>query len=206
MSENPLLGDRVPTQNTKRSPVLDQILDSLREHSALAGVVGAYLASSVLLRLIHGHEVPQPIQLDTFKIWITYTIIALSFPTAYHLVRFHLAYLQDGTRKSAKDRGTLVECWESYRTRHFTVYRISGVIVACALLSVLMTTFLAYKRAIPLFNSFTWDPTFMRADRTVHMGQDPWRLLHPVFGSVTATALLDWLYVLWLRIIPVVIA
>jgi hypothetical protein len=206
VSETPLLEERVRAQNAKRSRVLDQILDSLREHAALTALVGAYAAFAVLLWLLHGHEVLQPIGLDTLKIWATYTTIALSFPIAYHLVRFHLAYFRDRGREGAKDCGTLVECWESYRTRYFTVHRISGVIVACALLSVLMTTFIAYKRAIPLFNPFTWDPTFMRADRAVHMGRDPWRLLQPVFGSVTATAILDWLYVLWLRIIPVIIA
>jgi hypothetical protein len=78
--------------------------------------------------------------------------------------------------------------------------------VACAILSIFMTSFLAYKRAIPLFHPFAWDLAFMRADRAVHLGTHPWEMLQPLFGSVSATVVIDWVYVLWLRTIPLVIA
>ena len=78
--------------------------------------------------------------------------------------------------------------------------------MACAILSLFMTSFLAYKRAIPLFHPFAWDLAFMRADRAVHLGTHPWKMLQPLFGSVSATVVIDWIYVLWLRTIPLVIA
>ncbi len=185
---------------------LDQALAALREHRALGVIVLAYLALCYVVRLIFGFEALAPIGLSTLRIWLTYTLIALSFPTAYHLIRFHLHHFREPGGARGTGRGGLVRQWVQYRRQHFSVFRIAGVIVACAILSILMTTFLAYKRAIPLFHPFAWDLAFMRADRAVHLGTHPWELLQPLFGGVSATVVIDWVYVLWLRTIPLVIA
>ena len=146
-----------------------------------------------------------PIDRSTLKIWLTYGMIALSFPTAYHLIRFHLRYLREPAG-AQEGRGGLVEQWEAYRREHFSVFRITGVIVACGILSILMTTFIGFKRAIPLFQPFAWDLAFMRADHAVHLGTHPWELLQPLFGTASVTVIIDWVYVLWLMTIPLVIA
>lgn len=185
----------------------DQVVRSLREHRSLALIVLVYVALCYVLRLIFGYETLAPIDGDTLQIWFTYTMIALSFPTAYHLIRFHLLYLRgrSGVLDGGRGHG-LVQQWVEYSRQHFSVFRIAGVIVACAILSVFVTAFLAYKRAIPLFHPFAWDLAFMQADRAVHLGTHPWELLQPFFGGATATAIIDWIYVLWLRSIPLVIA
>jgi hypothetical protein len=188
------------------SSALDQVLASLREHRALAVIVLAYVAVCYLLRLIFGYDVLAPIGRSTLRVWSIYTLIALSFPIAYHLIRFQLSYSRKPTGARGEGRGGLAQRWAQYRRQHFSVFRISGVIVACAILSIFMTTFLAYKRAIPLFHPFAWDLAFMRADRAVHLGTHPWEMLQPLFGSVSATVVIDWVYVLWLRTIPLVIA
>ena len=185
---------------TATRPPREQLWAAFREHRALAVIVGAYLGACYLLRLLTDYEVMAPIDLSTLEIWFTYSTIALGLPVGYHLIRFHVGYFRN------RSDGPLVEAWEAYRRRHFSVVRIGGVVVACAILSVLMTTFLAYKRAIPLFHPFSWDLAFMRADRAVHLGTHPWELLQPLFGSVAATVTIDWVYVLWLRSIPLVIA
>jgi len=188
------------------SSALDQVLASLREHRALAVIVLAYVAACYLLRLIFGYDVLAPIGRGTLRVWFSYTLIALSFPIAYHLIRFQLSYSRKPAGARGEGRGGLVGQWAQYHRQHFSVFRISGVVVACAILSLFMTSFLAYKRAIPLFHPFAWDLAFMRADRAVHLGTHPWKMLQPLFGSVSATVVIDWIYVLWLRTIPLVIA
>jgi hypothetical protein len=66
--------------------------------------------------------------------------------------------------------------------------------------AVLMPAFSAMKSSIPLFNSFSWDPVWVSADRMVH-GTDPWRLLQPVFGFPIVTSLLSVAYHAWLFIV-----
>jgi hypothetical protein len=156
--------------------------------------------------LTFGHEVLQPIERSTAAIWWTYLLIALAFPIAYHLVRFNAAYFKNVRTVPADRRASLAESWEAYRSDHFSAFRFGGVVVACTLLAIVMSTFMAYKRAIPLFNPFSWDPAFMQLDRALHFGRDPWLWLQPLFGNVTATWAIDKIYILWLRSIPLVLA
>jgi len=188
------------------SSAREQALASLREHRPLALVVALYVGACYALRLAFGYEVLNPIERSTFVIWSTYTLIALAFPIAYHLVRFNVAYMRSRRGSAGGQAGSLVRSWESYRRQHFSIFRLTGVVVACALLAMLMSTFMAYKRAIPLFNPFSWDPAFAGLDRDLHFGVDPWRLLQPFFGNVPGTVAIDKVYILWLRSIPLVIA
>ena len=192
--------------DTQRGGARQQLLASLREHKALAAVTAAYVGVCYLLRLVYGYEVLRPIERSTVVIWWTYLLIALAFPVAYHLIRFNVRYYRTGRGEPAGRRARLAESWEAYRREHFSVHRLGGVLVACTLLAIVMSTFMAYKRAIPLFNPFSWDPAFMRLDRALHLGRDPWIWLQPIFGNVAGTWAIDKIYILWLRTIPLVLA
>ena len=194
------------TPTAERSSSLGQVFASFREHRALASIVLAYAAICYLLRLIFGYVVLAPIDLTTLEIWFTYSALALGFAGSYHLIRFHVRYFRNRAAAGRHGFDPLVKQWERYRVEHFSAFRLTGVVVACGILSVLMTTFLAYKKAIPLFHPFSWDLAFMEADRAVHLGTHPWELLQPLFGSLTATVIIDWIYLLWIRSIPLVIA
>ena len=175
------------------------------EHKSLAIVVAAYTAACYLLHLAFGFAVLRPIDRSTVAIWWTYLLIALAFPIAYHLLRFNMQQFRS-RRAQAGERVGLARSWDAYRRVHFSAFRFGGVIVACTLMAILMSTFMAYKRAIPLFNPFAWDPAFMRLDRAVHFGRDPWILLQPLFGNVPGIWTIDKIYILWLRSIPLVLA
>lgn len=69
-------------------------------------------------------------------------------------------------------------------------------------LIVFMPAFSAMKSAIPLFNEYTWDKTFILIDRTIH-GTDPWRILQPIFGLPIFTAAISAIYHLWILLIYV---
>lgn len=62
---------------------------------------------------------------------------------------------------------------------------------------VLLPYFSKMKSAIPLFNDYTWDATFIAWDRAIFFGHDAWEVLQPVLGFPIVTALLALLYHLW---------
>lgn len=71
------------------------------------------------------------------------------------------------------------------------------------LLSVIfMPSFSAMKSAISLFNDFTWDQSWIELDHVLH-GQDPWRLLQPVFGHPLITSIISMAYHGWVLLIYV---
>lgn len=63
-----------------------------------------------------------------------------------------------------------------------------------------MPGFSVMKSAIPLFNPYHWDATFIALDHQIH-GADPWRLLQPILGHPIVTSLLSVVYHLWVLLI-----
>lgn len=70
-----------------------------------------------------------------------------------------------------------------------------------AVLIVFLPFFSAMKSAIPLFNIYSWDRTFIEIDRALFLGHDPWQLLQPVLGYPIITAALALFYHLWFLLI-----
>jgi membrane-associated phospholipid phosphatase len=68
------------------------------------------------------------------------------------------------------------------------------------MLTVMMPLFSGIKGAIPLFNAYSWDQTFIDLDRSIH-GTDAWLLLQPVLGYPIVTSILSQLYHLWILLI-----
>lgn len=62
---------------------------------------------------------------------------------------------------------------------------------------VLLPFFSKMKAAIPLFNEYSWDNTFVHWDRAIFFGYDAWEVLQPVIGYPVITAFLALLYQLW---------
>lgn len=60
--------------------------------------------------------------------------------------------------------------------------------------------FSSMKSAIPLFNAYSWDQTFIDLDIALH-GQDAWRLIHPLVGYPIVTFALSIFYQLWILLI-----
>ena len=56
------------------------------------------------------------------------------------------------------------------------------------------------KSAIPLFNDYGWDGTFINWDIALH-GRDAWRVLQPFIGFPLITSLLSIAYHLWILLI-----
>ncbi|MEL6878661.1 MAG: phosphatase PAP2 family protein [Pseudomonadota bacterium] len=67
------------------------------------------------------------------------------------------------------------------------------LVVATALLPY----FSKMKSAIPLFNEYSWDETFIQWDQAIFFGYDAWEVIQPVLGFPIVTAFLAFLYHLW---------
>lgn len=67
-------------------------------------------------------------------------------------------------------------------------------------LAAMMPAFSAVKSSISLFHPFSWDPTLIALDRTIH-GTDPWKLLQPLMGYPDVTWLASQSYHAWFALI-----
>lgn len=65
------------------------------------------------------------------------------------------------------------------------------------LFATLMPSFNAFKQMILPAAGFRFDPLFADMDRLLFLGTDPWRVTHGLFGSPTATFLIDKAYHGW---------
>jgi hypothetical protein len=85
---------------------------------------------------------------------------------------------------------------ERYTSPSARAFALSGAAML-AVCIVLLPYFSKMKAAIPLFNQYTWDATFIAWDRAIFFGHDAWTLMQPVLGYPVVTALLALLYQVW---------
>lgn len=186
-----------------KAGIWGQVRSSVGENAPLLAVVGTYILTCLGVRVATGHPDLAPINDTTVAVVWRYLFVAAALPLGYHLFHFLLTRLR---RADDPRRASPIEEWAEYRSRHFSVHRVVGLLIACLSLAALLSTFWSFKKVLPAFSPFVWDPSLMRLDRAVHFGNDPWALLHPMLGHPAATLVLDRLYYLWFIFIPLMIA
>ena len=77
---------------------------------------------------------------------------------------------------------------------------VTGLMTVLAIIAF-SSSFNMVKSAIPLFTPYTWDPALIAADRALHFGYDPWRLLHPLLGYPLVSSALSIAYHFWFLLI-----
>lgn len=90
---------------------------------------------------------------------------------------------------------------KAYYTSPKVTHAVIGGTPLLAVAVFLMPYFSMMKSAIPLFNDYSWDATFIAWDRALFFGQDAWAFVQPVLGFPAITALLALLYHLWILLI-----
>ncbi len=90
----------------------------------------------------------------------------------------------------------LLTLWQ-YETTPVRIDRVIQAMPVIIALCLFMPLFSAMKSAIPLFNEFQWDQTFIEWDRAL-FGMDAWRLFYPALFSPLILALIAFLYHLWI--------
>ncbi|MFN2101029.1 phosphatase PAP2 family protein [Altererythrobacter sp. MF3-039] len=89
---------------------------------------------------------------------------------------------------------------QRHGNRAWLVWIIGGLPIV-AISVGLLPLFSNMKGMIPYFTDYTWDQTFIDWDRALFFGQDPWRLLWPIFGNSYVTALIGVFYHLWILLL-----
>ncbi len=70
-------------------------------------------------------------------------------------------------------------------------------LVPLLLLPTFISLFSSLKSIIHLVQPFYLDEFFMKADRFVHFGIDPWRITHSIFGTASLSVMMNFFYNLW---------
>lgn len=65
---------------------------------------------------------------------------------------------------------------------------------------VLFSTYTSIKSMIPDINPFSWDEFWADADKFIHFGVDPWKILHPLLGYPPVSKTVNLIYNYWLFI------
>jgi hypothetical protein len=79
---------------------------------------------------------------------------------------------------------------------------VHGILLMAATILIFSTV----KTAIPSIQPFRWDEPFMRLDRAIFAGVDPWIVLNSIFGHPYFTGALAIFYNLWIVVVTVVLS
>jgi hypothetical protein len=167
-----------------------------QEQRALVGLVVAYTVLVAIGEWALGLPVPLG-NVGFANFYFVFALAALSYvPGALLWARVQVRE-PDG-RWMASWRAWPLALVE-FRHRYFNRYRLGTVVVVSATILLLLRTYSSWKPLIPLIKPYgELDVSLMRLDRLMHLGNDPWRLLHPWLGHTFVTLAVDLLYALWL--------
>lgn len=85
--------------------------------------------------------------------------------------------------------------WSRLESGPLSLSRTLAAGIALVLFSTFFDWFIAFKRSIPLLRPFSFDPALAAVDHALHLGNDPWTLLHPLLGHAGVTAAIQVVYV-----------
>ena len=89
--------------------------------------------------------------------------------------------------------------WEDVRG-YISARRLLGAAPVLLLMPVFFSAFTMMKNTLPVLVPFYLDPWLAEADRNLHFGVDPWRLLDPILGSAFMTMAISFFYKIWFMI------
>jgi hypothetical protein len=120
----------------------------------------------------------------SFSLWLLLALVGLIW----------LLYVNRPRNGEAASPAIVVRDWLKGRWERD---RLISLFWPPLLFASLMASFNAFKQMILPAAGFRFDPLFADLDRALFLGHDPWRATHAIFGSPTATALIDKAYHGW---------
>jgi hypothetical protein len=150
-----------------------------RDTLVLAGIVVAYVASSMILALVLDRTPALP------RLAGGYLLLLLPIPGLL-LLSSALGVARANRDSQGK---AIAAAWSRWRAE----LGLSSAITI-ALLPLFMAGFTTFKSQIPALQPFSfWDEKFASWDQAIH-GGDPWALVQPLLDAPVATAALDLMY------------
>ena len=164
------------------------VKEQLRAHSLL--VLSCIIYFCIALAVTAKLEIPFGFSAWPYLEMIFVFMVPLTFMASLIGVFFYMALVK---RPKNLTRAFI----DFYKPFIFEPKRWAKAIPAIAVMMLGFMAFTEMKSVIPLLNPYEWDVAFMELDRALHFGQDPWRLLQPLFGSAVPTLILNFVYNLW---------
>ena len=79
--------------------------------------------------------------------------------------------------------------------------RLVAGLLAVVMITIAFATFGRGKSLIPLFNSYSWDQTFMQADKSLHFGFSPFEILFAFFPDKGLLNFIAYNYSFWFSVL-----
>jgi len=172
--------------------------DAVSDNRALFAILIPFAAAAVVVDALTGVPVAarlwgRPL---LYVLWAGLQMGLLTAALSVGLFAVERLRILRAARGAGADPPPLREAWRTSRVRP-TGPQVLRVAVALVVTALIFHVFLGFKGAIPLFQPFAWDEAFMRLDRALHLGRDPWVLIHPLVGYPIVTRMLDLVYYVW---------
>ena len=167
---------------------LAMVGDKVKAHSILIILCLIFFITSFGMNYSFGQEMGS--KAGPYLGFIFGFILPLAFAASLVLVFFYLLLIK---RPDSPAKALIA----IYRPLLIDPQRYANAI---SIIGCLMLAFIAFadmKPLIPMLNPFSWDENFMRLDRLLHFGQDPWRLLDPILGHPVITQWINYVYNIW---------
>jgi predicted membrane protein len=162
---------------------------SVFEYLLLAYVIG-FVGACYVLASIWGHA-------DRFEVFLySQPFVAASVIVPGLLLYGRVMYVMIAVRPRYLTRYLLADLKQTV----LAPTRIRHAIVPLFTLLIFFGSFTSMKALIPAFNPYSWDSFFFEMDRVLHLGVDPWRISHRVFGHPFATFAINVVYNCWIPI------
>ena len=171
-----------------RSGWLAGFVGSLRENSPVLLMVALYWATSDTLSAVLGGPRTLDNVSGTYTVYVCILIACLAAAFVVWIV--HLTLVRNISIQTR-------EAWRRVFTEFLSRDRVLLSLPVVVLWPFLALSFTVFKELIPAIQPFHLDQALHDLDRTIHLGNDPWTLLQPLFGHPAVTYVIDRLYALW---------
>lgn len=144
----------------------------------------------ILVVIITGQVFDFPVHFRTYTgfAYVLGSVIAV----AWFLIALVRILLRDRPARPIRHLVQTIRCGELRFWERFA-YFVPFVVFS----SLFFAAFTSMKVSISQVVPYYADPWAAQFDRLLH-GDDPWRLLHPLFGTPLITKAIDFIYALWL--------
>lgn len=102
---------------------------------------------------------------------------------------------------AVRPKRAFAEIGRRIRTELFTVDRLANALPLLVIMPAYFNSFTLIKSALPMISPYRWDSRLEVADRWLHGGVAPWRLLQPLLGEPSMTYAINFGYVLWFFVV-----
>jgi membrane-associated phospholipid phosphatase len=164
---------------------------------AALGVAGVMAVATLVVAALYDLPVRDPDGVSV-PTWVRLPVIVLAAVVLDVVPRWIGALRRDPGGAWAALRVVLTERWHRDQVR-FTVTGLAAWYVAYVM-------FRNLKGYLPFVNDRLWDTELARLDRLLWLGNDPADVLHQVLGTGWAAWAMSAVYVLWIGLVPAMLA